>query len=631
MSQTCCKPDVRTPSDNQSEGLQMPGAVELTRIALAGFAIVFVWLQLLDPHWLQLFGLVALVVCGYPIVKEALSALLEKRMTMELSMTIALGAALLIGEVFTALVIVLFVLIAEELEHLTVRRGRRSISTLLDLLPRVASVKRGDSLVDIEVNALKVGDIVVVRPGSRVVVDGVVIAGASHIDQSTITGESFPASKKTGDAVYAGTMNQSGALEVRTERVGSETAFGQIVHAVEQAEKSRAPIQRLADRIAGFLVLFALAAALLTFLITHSARDTISVIIVAGACGVAAGTPLAILGSIGRAAQRGSIVKGGLFLERLADIDTVVFDKTGTLTFGTPFVVSVLPVSGESSYAVLAAAAAAERFSEHPLARAILQRAEELELKPSSAVGFASAPGRGVSCQVDKEEVVVGNRALFAERGITGSIAKERPEHVSEVLVARSGALIGVIHIADNIRPEARQAVARLKRMGIRSVMLTGDAQPIATEVASQLRIDEFAAELKPEDKRVRVAEMMRTGHKAAMVGDGVNDAPALMEAYVGVAVGTGTDVALESADVVLIGSDLLRFVETVRIARQCRRVIMFNFIGTIAVDTIGMLLAFLGMLSPMIAVLIHVGSEVAFILNAARLFPVFKRPHNNS
>lgn len=294
---------------------------------------------------------------------------------MELSMMIALLAALAIGEFFTALVITFFVLVAEVLEGLTVGRGRSAIRHLVGLLPTNALVRREGSWQDVETTALLSGDMVLVKPGARIPVDGSVIAGHSFVDQATITGESMPAEKAAGARVYAGSINQSGALEVQANRLGRDTKFGRIIDAVERAEKSRAPIQGIADRLAGYLVYFAMGAAGLTFLPTHNVRSTISAIIVAGACGIAAGTPLAILGAIGRSAQLGAIIKGGIYLESLARIDTVLLDKTGTLTYGTPELAEVRPASGIEMRALLEAAATAEICSDHPVARAILRKA----------------------------------------------------------------------------------------------------------------------------------------------------------------------------------------------------------------------------------------------------------------
>src|ERR1700726_1101890 len=276
-------------------------------------------------------GVICAVVGGFPIFQEAYENIVQRRMTMELSMAIAIVAALAIREIFTALVITLFVLAAEILEGLTVGRGRTAIRHLVGLLPTTAIVRRNESWQEVETKEIAAGEIVLVKPGTRIPVDGLVVGGHSFVDQATITGESMPAEKGEGTSVYAGTINQSGALEIRVDRMGRDTTFGKIIDAVERAEKSRAPIQGIPDRLAGYLVYFALGAAALTFLITHNIRSTISVVIVAGACGIAAGTPLAILGSIGRAAQQGAIIKGGLYLEKLAEVDTILLDKTGTL------------------------------------------------------------------------------------------------------------------------------------------------------------------------------------------------------------------------------------------------------------------------------------------------------------
>src|SRR5579862_1533760 len=311
--------------------------IELARIGFVALAAAAVWFRVWEPFpRVSVIGIVATLIGGYPIFREAWESIVERKMTMELSMTIALLAALAIGEFFTALVITAFVLTAEALEGLTVGRGRRAIHDLLDFLPRTVSVRRDGQVLDIPSGQVEVGDSGVVKPGGCIPVDGIVLSGRSFVEQAAITGEAMPVEKAQGDAVYAGTMNQSGALEIGAQKLGRDTTFGRIVEAVERAEKSRAPIQKTADRLAGYLVYFALGAAILTFIITHNVRSTISVVIVAGACGIAAGTPLAILGAIGRAAHQGAIIKGGLYLEALAAVDTVLLDKTGTLTFGTP-------------------------------------------------------------------------------------------------------------------------------------------------------------------------------------------------------------------------------------------------------------------------------------------------------
>ncbi len=593
--------------------------VRIGFVAIAAGAFWFAGVHLSLP--LVLVGLFCAVVGGYPIFHEAIENILERRMTMELSMAIAILAALAIREVFTALVITLFVLVAEVLEGLTVGRGRKAIRHLIDLLPSTATVGERGGWREVGVEHVLVGDVVLIKPGGRIPVDGSVVGGHSFVDQATITGESMPVEKSPGKEVYAGTINQSGALEVRVERLGRDTTFGKIIQAVEQAEQSRAPIQRIADRLAGYLVYFAFGAAILTFLVTHNIRSTISVIIVAGACGIAAGTPLAILGAIGRAAQQGAIIKGGLYLEKLAEVDTVLLDKTGTLTFGTPELLDVHPAPEISAALLLKTAAMAESRSEHPVAKAILKKAAELGIAYLGSNQFEYTPGKGISAICDGDEVIVGSENFLLERGISYSRGNGHSSD-AQVFVARQGKFLGTLAIADRLRPEAKEAIASLKAMGLRTVLLTGDVKAVAEDVGKKLGVDEVASELLPEQKLEYVKRLTEASHAVAMVGDGVNDAPALAQATVGVAMGSGTDVAQESADVVLIGSDLSKLVETLQVARRCRRTIMQNFVGTLVVDSIGVGMAAFGLLNPLLAAFIHVSSELVFILNSARLVP---------
>jgi len=597
--------------------------LELIRIAVVALAAAAVWFRIWEPFpHISLIGVIATLAGGYPIFKEAFENIIERKMTMELSMTIALLAALAIGEFFTALVITGFVLAAEVLEGLTVGRGRRAIRNLLDFLPRTVNLRRGREVVEISADQVVVGDVVVVKPGGRIPVDGAVVAGLSFVEQAAITGEAMPVEKSTGDAVYAGTINQSGALEIRAERLGRDTTFGKIVEAVEQAEHSRAPIQKTADRLAGYLVYFALGAAGLTFLITHNIRSTISVVIVAGACGIAAGTPLAILGAIGRAAHHGAIIKGGLYLEALSAVDTVVLDKTGTLTFGTPVIREVVAADGVNEHEIVAAASLAESKSEHPLAKAVLARAVELGIPLAEPEEFSYTPGRGVRVNYRGEEILAGSRRLLEEHGLSVPSIGDGTRGASEVYIARGRMVLGSIRIADVLRPEARQAVVAMRQMGLRTILLSGDMQAVTTAVGQDLGVDLAVGELLPDQKARRVRDLRAENRKVAMIGDGVNDAPALVEADVGIAMGSGTDVARESADVILIGSDLSKFVDTLRTARGCRRIIMQNFVGTLVVDSIGVGLAAFGFLNPLLAAFIHVASEMAFILNSTRLLP---------
>ena len=604
------------------------GAAEYARLGVLAIIIVASltgwWRPLMDRDWLAFAGT---VIGGFPIYKEAWENLLKRRMTMELSMTIALLSALAIGQFFTALVIAFFVLFAELLEGYTVGGGRRAIEKLVNALPRRVTVRRNGKETELNAEELSAGELIVIRPGERIPVDGTVAKGNSYVDQSSITGESLPIEKVEQSKVFAGTINKNGVLEVSVERVGRDTTFGKIIQVVEQAEKSRAPVQRIADRLAAGLVYFALGAAILTFIVTRNLTATIAVIIVAGACGVAAGTPLAILAGIGSAARRGIIVKGGLHLEKLADIDTIVLDKTGTLTMGVPEVTGIRVADGATENEVLQNAAIAEQHSEHPLGEAIIRKARTAKVSLRQYSDLRYAPGKGLTCLDSGSKIVVGTRALLEESGIrvdingAGSSLSEPKPGETIIYVGRNTKLLGALTVADQLRSEATEAVNELKRQGYRVLLLTGDSRETASAIGAQLGVHEAVGNLLPEQKLEKIRELLRQNRKVAMVGDGVNDAPALAEATVGIAMGGGTDVALETADITLMTSNLSRLTEVFGIAKRCFRVIMFNFWGTIAVDTIGIGLAFFGLLAPIVAALIHVGSELAFILNSARLF----------
>lgn len=573
----------------------------------------------------SLLAIAAIVAGGWPIFKEAAQNLAARRMTMELSMSIAIVAAALIREFFTALIITLFVLAAELLENLTVDRGRRAIRDLMDFLPRSVMVRHNGGVHYTSPEQVRSGDPVLVNPGALVPVDGVVMRGCSFVDQARITGESAPVKKVAGSNVYAGTINQTGALEIRTERIGRDTSYGRIIEAVEHAERSRAPVQRLADTLAGYIVYFALTAALLTFAMSRDVRSTIAVVIVAGACGIAAGTPLAILGGIGRAAQLGVIIKGGRYLESLGRVNAVVIDKTGTLTFGRSEVEDVLAAPEVAEEELIGAAAAAEMLSEHPLGKAIVAHAAAAGLRIDEPDKFDYAPGRGIAASVKGSQILAGNRTLMAASGIEPfEPAPPLNEAGSQVMVARDGRFLGTIIIADIVRPEARRAIASLAQMGIRTTLLTGDSTTVANAVGARLGLDQIEAELLPEAKQSRIKQLVAEGNIVAMVGDGINDAPALAEAHVGIAMGSGTEAARETGDVLLLGNDLAKFIETLQIARWTRQIIWQNFFGTIAVDAVGISLAAAGVLNPTLAAFIHVASEMMFILNSARVLPRF-------
>ena len=634
---------------------------DVVRIAVVGLAALGAWVAEATgtPGWaVGAVGAVVLAVGCWPLLVEAAGDLRERRMSMELSMLLAIVAAAVIGEWVTALAVTVFALCAEVLEELSMDRGRDALTDLMSFLPQTARVvgapdaaetaesaesaeaSQSSGVTEVPLDEVRPGQVIALSPGGRVPVDGVVRTGRADVDQSRITGEALPVQVGPGDRVPAGSITR-GALELEVERVGEESSYGRIVAAVRHAQSSRAPVQRLADRLAARIVYLALAAALVTFLVTRDVRATISVIIVAGACGVAAGTPLAVLAAIARAARCGAFVKDGTHLEQLSAVDTVVVDKTGTRTVGEPRVVSILPTeaaAGEDE--VLALAAAAEWNSEHPIGRAIYAEAAVRDLTVPMPGDVAYSPGAGVSAHVEGRRITVGRcrgqghqperdtDGCEDEAALSTESDPEAPSATSVVEVRADGQLLGTIALADRLRQGAAAAVRDLGDMGLEVLMLTGDSAASARHVAGLLGLTEkqVRADLLPTDKEEVVDSLRRAGKRVAMVGDGVNDAPALGAADVGIAMGTGTDVAREAGDVVLVGSAPADLVETVRVARRARRIIMVNFVGTVVVDVVGMIAAGLGLLGPVAAALVHVVSESAFILNSARLVPRRRR-----
>ena len=634
---------------------------DVVRIAVVGLAALGAWIAGAagTPGWaVGAVGAVVLAVGCWPLLVEAAEDLRKRRMSMELSMLLAIVAAAAIGEWVTALAVTVFALCAEVLEELSMDRGRDALTDLMSFLPQTARVvgapettesaesaeaaesSQSSGVTEVPLDEVRPGQVIALSPGGRVPVDGVVRTGRADVDQSRITGEALPVQVGPGDRVPAGSITR-GALELEVERVGEDSSYGRIVAAVRHAQSSRAPVQRLADRLAARIVYLALAAALVTFLVTRDVRATISVIIVAGACGVAAGTPLAVLAAIARAARCGAFVKDGTHLEQLSAVDTVVMDKTGTLTVGEPRVVSVRPTeaaAGEDE--VLALAAAAEWNSEHPIGRAIYTEAAVRDLTVPVPGDVAYSPGAGVSTHIEGRRITVGRcrgqghqperdtPGCEDEAALSAESDPEAPSATSVVEVRADGQLLGTIALADRLRQGAATAVRDLGDMGLEVLMLTGDSAASARHVAGLLGLTEeqVRADLLPTDKEEVIESLRRAGKQVAMVGDGVNDAPALGAADVGIAMGTGTDVAREAGDVVLVGSAPADLVETVRVARRARRIIMVNFVGTVVVDVVGMVAAGLGLLGPVAAALVHVVSESAFILNSARLVPRRRR-----
>ncbi|SHK84346.1 Cu+-exporting ATPase [Rhodothermus profundi] len=539
-----------------------------------------------------------------------------------------------------AAVIVTLILLGRMLEARARARTSAAIEKLLDLQPPRARVERNGHLEEISVEAVRVGDRVIVRPGEKIPVDGVIEEGVAAIDESMITGESIPVDKKPGDSVIGGTVNRSGALVIRVTRIGRDTVLQQIVRLVEEAQARKAPIQRLADRVAGIFVPAVLLVAIATFVLwfdfgpeprlTHALLTFVSVLIIACPCALGLATPTAILVATGRAAQIGVLIKGGDALERLRQVDLIVFDKTGTLTEGRPRLERVVSLNGYDADQLLTLAAAVEQRSEHPLARAIVEAAETRGLKLPSVQDFEVLTGLGVAARVDGRLVQIARPAFLAEQGIPvpeEMVARLAGEGHTVVAVAVDHRPAGLLAIADTIRPSAESAIRALHRMGRRVAMITGDSETAARTVARRLGIDEVRANVLPQDKTAAVAAFQAEGYVVAMVGDGINDAPALAQADVGIAMGTGTDVAIEAGDVTLMRPDLRAVVDAFRLSTRTLRTIKQNLFFAFIYNVLGIPIAagvlypFTGLLlSPMIAAAAMALSSVSVVTNSLRL-----------
>lgn len=571
----------------------------------------------------------AVLIGGYPIFKSALLGLRARSVNVDLLMAIGIVAAASIGEFISAALLVLFIQVAHFLEGFTTDRARGAIRELIALAPTTARVERDGEDIEIALDDLRVGDVVVIRPGEKIPADGVVLSGRSAVNQAPITGESIPVEKGAGAQVFAATLNELGSLRVRAERVGAETTLGRIIRMVERAESAKAPVQRFADRFTAYFLPVVAGAALLTLLISRNLIFTIAVLVVACPCAVALATPLSVVASVGSAARRGLLIKGGLYLEALAKVDVLLMDKTGTLTLGEPRITEILPSEGGDldGDGILSLAAGVERYSEHVLASAVLAEARRRGLSIPEPDDFSAVPGMGVQAAVEGTSVWLGNRELLAAEGMPvgpemdAAAAKLEQQGKTALFLARDGRVQGLLAVSDVLRPEVPRAIETLRSMGVRHLLLlTGDNERTAAEVARQLKV-EYRAGLLPEDKIEVVRALQAQGHTVAMVGDGVNDAPALAQADVGIAMGAaGTDVALEAADVALMGDDWGRLPEAIRIGRRAFHTIKQNIAFGVIFNIVGIGLASVGILTPVLAAAAESLPDVAVFLNSSRL-----------
>ncbi|MEW5746375.1 MAG: cation-translocating P-type ATPase [Nitrospirota bacterium] len=576
----------------------------------------------------DLFSILAVLIGGYPLVKHAVIDLKERAITADVFMALGVTASTAIGEFRSAAIIAFFMLIAGLLDSFTMDRSRRAIRDLIEMAPKTARVKRDAYEVEVPIREVGRGDIVVVKAGEKIPVEGIIVSGRGSVNQAPITGESIPVEKKEGDQVYAATINQLGILFVKVTHTGEDTTYARIIRLVEEAESSKAKVQRVADRFAAYFTPAILAIAILVFVVTGNITTAIAVLVVACPCTVAIATPLAMVASMGKAARRGIIIKGGRYLESLAAVDTLVMDKTGTLTLGDPVVTEVRGFAGCSNERILSYTAGAERYSEHPLAKAILKKASEMGIIAPDPEEYTVVPGMGIEAVVDGERILLGSRELLRNQDITLSeeveayLRAKEEEGNTVLLVAHNGAICGAVSVADIVREGTVEAIAELKRLGFSEpVMLTGDNPRTAQVIASSLGIRNVMAQLLPEDKVARIKELAAQGKRVLMIGDGINDAPALAQAHVGIAMGAvGSGAAIEASAVALMRDEWQQIPETVRIGRNTYRVIKQNLTLGILFNVVGISLASMGILSPAMAAVAHVMPDVLVFVNSSRL-----------
>lgn len=608
-----------------------PGAARTdTRNILTVFALVFgavllivvagEWLGLLDnltariPGWV---GLGLVLLGGYPVFLNVIRAALKGQVLSHTLMTLGVVAALVVGEWTTAVIIVFFMRIGNYVEQFTTGRARRAVQDLTALAPQTARVERQGELHEVPLSAVSIGETIVVFPGEMIPADGTVLDGQATINQATITGEPLPVEAGAGSRVFAATHAQLGRLRIRVTAVGQDTTFGQVIKLVEEAEGNRANVQQIADKFSAYYLPVVAAIAALTFLLRRDALAVAAVLVVACSCSFALATPIAMLASIGAGARRGLLVKGGKYLELLARADVLLVDKTGTLTLGRPEITDIVPFNGLPPAELLRLAASAERYSEHPLAGAVRAAARARGIALLEPLDFHAVPGQGVSAMLDGRQVQVGRQPAAAHPA-----AQELAQQGKTLLwVTLDGQPAGVLAAADTLRPEVPAAFARVRGLGIRHILLlTGDHPQAAAALAQSLEID-FRAGLLPEDKIAVVRAYQQAGHVVVMVGDGVNDAPALAQADVGIAMGAaGSDIAVAAASVALMREDWNLVPQVFAIARRTMRIVRMNIIFTTVYNLVGLTLAAFGILPPVFAAAAQSLPDIGILANSSRL-----------
>lgn len=535
----------------------------------------------------------------------------------------------------TSAVLITLIVLGKLFEARAKGRSSEAIKKLMGLQAKTAIIVRDGVKKEVPLEEVVIGDTILVKPGEKIPVDGEVLEGTTSVDESMLTGESLPVDKKAGDVLYGSTINKNGFIKMTATKVGRDTALAQIIKVVEDAQGSKAPIQRMADKISGIFVPIVVGIAILTFLVwiiwvspgefTQALEVLIAILVIACPCALGLATPTSIMAGSGRAAEFGILFKGGEHLEQTQGINTVVVDKTGTVTHGKPVLTDVILANGQNEESFLSLIGAAEKQSEHPLAQAIVEGIQEKGIKLGVVQSFEAIPGYGVMATVSGKEILVGTRKLMKQHGIEVQSVlptMEKLEHAGKtaMLAAIDGKYAGVVAVADTIKETSKEAIRRLHDMGIAVIMMTGDNERTAQAIGHEVGVDTVIAEVLPEEKAEEVKKLQQQGKKVAMVGDGINDAPALAMADIGMAIGTGTDVAMEAADITLIRGDLNSIADAILMSRKTMRNIKQNLFWAFAYNTIGIPIAAIGLLAPWVAGAAMAFSSVSVVLNALRL-----------
>jgi heavy metal translocating P-type ATPase len=580
-------------------------------------------------NWGQASFLLSAIIGGTPLFIFAAKGLfINHDITAGVMASVAMIAAIIVGEYSAAALVVFMMSVGEWLENFTVARADNALRDLAKLIPPEVLVLRNGQEQLVPVDQVMVGDLVRVRTGERIGLDGKVTSGHGSVNQAAITGEPMPVDKSIGDELFAGTLNELGTMEFTVTRTGQDTTLGHIVKLVKDAQATQAPVQRLADKYARILVPITFGIAILVYILTQDITRSITVLVVVCPCALVLATPTAVVAAIGNAARRGILIKSGQVVEQVGKVDVVAFDKTGTLTHGRPQVNEVVTVDSVSEEQLLAYAACAEKFSEHPIGRALVAAGSERLLQFGEPVDFSVLPGFGISARVDGRRVTIGNRSLLTERGIPWSHELEQRTMDLElkggtvIPVALDEQVAGLISLVDTPRLQAKRAIAELKQLGVKeTIMITGDNPRTAERIARELGIDRFFAEVLPQDKLNIIRDLQSKGRTVLFAGDGVNDAPALAAADIGVAMGlAGTDLALETADIGLMTDEIERLPQVIQLSRKALTVIKQDVIFSMSMNVLAVILGGFGIIGPVAGALMHELSALPVLANSSRL-----------